>query len=237
MSGAVRERLAALDWRSLRADLDARGWARTAPLLTAAECDALVRLWEDDECFRKRIDMESHRYGRGEYRYLAYPLPQLVRELRAELYRRLRPVAEHWLRSVGEEPDYPGSLRGFIARCAEAGQLRSTPLLLRYTRGGYNCLHQDRYGNVAFPIQAVVCLSRRGVDYEGGDFLLVEQRPRAQSRGESIALERGELLFFPNALRPLPSKRGPVRGTVRHGLSTLTRGERFALGVIFHDAQ
>ena len=237
MSGTLRERLAALDWRALRADLDERGWARTPPLLTAAECAALIRLWTDDERFRKRIDMESHRYGRGEYRYLAYPLPPLVRELRSELYRRLRPVAERWLRSLGQEPDFPPALRGFSARCAQAGQSRPTPLLLRYTKDGYNCLHQDRYGEVAFPLQAVVSLSRRGIDYEGGDFLLVEQRPRAQSRGESIALERGQLLFFPNGSRPLASKRGPVRGTVRHGVSTLMRGERLALGVIFHDAQ
>ncbi len=237
MGETVRRRLAALDWRALRADLDARGWARTPPVLTPAECDALNALWSDDERFRKRIDMEGHRFGRGEYKYFAYPLPPLVRQLRTELYRRLRPVAEGWLRSLGQQPDFPAGLRGFIARCAQAGQRRPTPLLLRYTTDGYNCLHQDRYGEVAFPLQAVVALSRRGIDYEGGDFLLVEQRPRAQSRGESIALERGQLLFFPNAVRPLPAKRGRVRGVVRHGLATLTRGERLALGVIFHDAQ
>jgi hypothetical protein len=234
---SIAERIGALDWRGIRSRLDAEGWARTRPVLSAGECDELIALYADDARFRKRIDMESHRYGRGSYAYFASPLPRLVRELRTALYRRLAPVAVRWMRELGRDAEFPPSLRGFLARCADAGQLRPTPLLLHYTRGGFNCLHQDRYGDVAFPLQVVVGLSRRDVDYEGGEFLLVEQRPRQQSRGHALPLERGELLVFPNAFRPIPGRTRPVRCAVRHGVATLTRGERFALGLIFHDAR
>ena len=232
----LRERVASLDWPALRADLDEQGWARTPAVLGAAECRAMIALYAEDDRFRKRIHMESYRYGRGDYAYLAHPLPAAVRELRAELYRRLRPVARRWMRDLGQDSDFPASLRGFTARCARAGQLRPTPLILHYTASGYNCLHQDRYGAVAFPLQVVVALSRRGADYEGGEFLLVEQRPRQQSRGHAIVLERGEMLVFPNAMRPIPGRSRPIRCSVRHGLATLSHGERFALGLIFHDA-
>lgn len=232
----IADRLGALDWRELRATLDAQGFARTPPVLRADECDALIALYTDDARFRTRIDMERHRYGRGDYAYFAHPLPPLVRELRSALYRRLRPVAVRWMRELGRDASFAPGLRGFLAQCAEAGQLRPTPLLLHYLRDGFNCLHQDRYGEVGFPLQVVVGLSRRGVDYDGGEFLLVEQRPRQQSRGHAIALERGELLIFPNAFRPIPGRTRPIRGAVRHGVATLTRGERFALGIIFHDA-
>lgn len=244
---SVAERIAALDWRELRAELDAQGWARTAAVLSPAECRELIRLYADDTRFRKRIHMESHRYGRGDYAYLAHPLPALVRELRTGLYRRLRPVAERWMRELRREAVFPPGHRGFIARCEAAGQLRPTPLILHYTEQGYNCLHQDRYGEVWFPLQVVVGLSRRTPDpdageggaaeYAGGEFLLVEQRPRQQSRGHAIPLERGEMLIFPNSLRPIHGRSRPVQCAVRHGVATLTRGERFALGIIFHDAQ
>ncbi len=233
---ALSSRLGSLDWRGLRSRLDEQGWARTPPVLTPAECDEMIALYADDSRFRKRIDMERHRYGRGSYAYFADPLPPLVRELRTALYRRLQPVAARWMRELGVEATFPPSLRAFIARCTEAGQLRPTPLLLHYRTDGFNCLHQDRYGAVAFPLQVVVGLSRRGIDYDGGEFLLVEQHPRQQSRGHAIALERGELLIFPNAVRPIAGRTRSIRCGVRHGLATLERGERFALGIIFHNA-
>jgi hypothetical protein len=233
----VRERLAGLDWTALARDLDERGHATTPPLLTAAECAALVRLLPDDRHFRSTIDMARYRFGVGRYRYFAAPLPALVGELRRHAYRHLAPIAERWSRALGASEGYPPELPDFLARCAAHGQRRPTPLLLHYTAGGYNCLHQDVYGAVAFPLQLTCALSRRDVDYGGGELLLVEQRPRAQSRGEAITLERGEAIIFPNRYRPVAGARGTYRVTVRHGVSRIHRGERVTLGVIFHDAE
>lgn len=234
---AIRERLAAFDWAALARDLDDRGHASLPALLTPAECTALVALYPEDRRFRSTVDMGRHRFGVGEYRYFARPLPPLVDALRTQAYRHLAPIANRWAAILGEDARYPPDLRAFLAAAAAAGQRRPTPLLLRYTLGGYNCLHQDLYGAVAFPLQMTVLLSRPGADFAGGEFLLVEQRPRAQSRGEVVPLGRGDAVVFANRHRPVVGARGHYRATVRHGVSRIQRGERLALGIIFHDAE
>jgi hypothetical protein len=234
---AVATRLARLDWAAVARDLDARGHALTPPLLTAAECRRLGTLWEQRERFRSHVDMAQHRFGAGEYRYFAEPLPPVVAELRREAYARLASIANRWTEMVGGRDRFPDDLAAFVAFCAARGQRRPTPLLLRYTAGGYNCLHQDLYGAVAFPLQLTLLLSRPGVDFTGGELLLVEQRPRAQSRGQAIVLAQGQAVIFPNRFRPVRGARGPYRVTVRHGVSDVHAGERRALGVIFHDAE
>ena len=237
MTTTLRDRLEALDWKSIAHSLDERGFARTPPLLTDDECDDLIGMYTDDARFRSRIDMARYRFGLGDYAYFKYPLPPIVREMRTHAYRRLAPIASRWARELRRHERFPPSLRSFTAQCRSQGQQRPTPLLLRYGVEGYNCLHQDLYGGIVFPIQITAFLSRPGVDYEGGEFLLVEQRPRAQSCGTSITANRGELLLFACSDRPTPGKRGTVRVTLRHGVSAITRGERYALGVIFHDAR
>ena len=232
----IRERLAALDWDAIGASLDTRGWAKTPVVLTANECAALAEMWPNDARFRKRIDMASHAYGEGGYGYFKTPLPPLVREMRAAAYRPLAEVANRWAAKLGQETRFPKALAAFLKECHARGQTRPTPLLLRYETGGFNCLHRDLYGDVVFPLQLTCFLSRRGVDYDGGDFMLIEQRPRAQSRGEVIPGEQGEIVIFAVRDRPAKSKRGFYRAALRHGVATITRGERYALGIIFHDA-
>jgi hypothetical protein len=233
----IAARVAGLDWDALERSLWEGGYARTPPLLTAAECQALVALYADEGSFRSRVDMARYRFGEGDYKYLARPLPPLVEALRVETYPRLAALANAWEEALGSRTRYPDDLAGLLALCRRHGQAKPTPLLLHYEAGGYNCLHQDLYGDVAFPLQITAFLSRRGVDYEGGDFLLVEQRPRAQSRGEAIHTEQGELVIFPTRHRPVRGSRGFLRTTMRHGVSTITRGTRYTLGIIFHDAQ
>jgi hypothetical protein len=232
----VAARLAALDWDAIGRALDDVGHAVTPPILRAAECAPLIRMFADDRRFRSTVDMGRHRFGEGEYRYFAEPLPSLVAELRVRLFARLAPLANRWMEALGVDERYPSDLARWLARCATEGQRRPTPLLLRYVAGGFNCLHQDLYGALAFPLQVTIALSRPGEDYEGGEFLLVEQRPRAQSRGEAIVLERGAAVIFPNRHRPVAGARGSYRVTVRHGVSRVRTGERLALGIIFHDA-
>lgn len=229
-------RLAALDWPEIERGLWASGCARTSPLLTPGECDGLVALYPDESRFRSTVEMARHRFGVGEYKYFARPLPPLVATLRREAYPPLAAIADRWETALGTSVRYPPDLDGLLARCRSHGQTKPTPLLLRYAAGGYNCLHQDLYGEVAFPLQLTCFLSRRGVDYTGGEFLLVEQRPRAQSRGEAVATEQGEMVVFTTRYRPVASVRGYARATVRHGVSTVRTGARYALGVIFHDA-
>jgi hypothetical protein len=233
----IATRLAALDWDALERSLWERGFAKTPPLLTADECDALVALYADESRFRSRVDMARYRFGEGDYKYLAHPLPPLVASLRTQAYPRLASVANAWEQALGSRARYPKDLVGLLEVCRRHGQTKPTPLLLHYEAGGYNCLHQDLYGDVAFPLQITAFLSRRGVDYEGGDFLLVEQRPRAQSRGEAIPTEQGEMVIFTTRHRPARGARGWYRTTMRHGVSTVTRGRRYTLGVIFHDAK
>jgi hypothetical protein len=234
---SIRDRLRRLDWEAIAAALLDRGFARTPRVLETAECASLVALWADELRFRKTVDMERHRFGVGEYRYFAAPLPPLVRELRTHAYRHLAPVANRMSEALGRDARFPASLAAFLRHCAASGQRQPTPLLLRYEADGYNCLHRDLYGEVVFPLQLTGFLSRPGVDYAGGAFLLVEQRPRSQSIGEALVPEQGELVIFATADRPSPGRRGWLRTSMRHGVSRVTRGERYTLGVIFHDAR
>jgi len=233
---ALAERLAGLDWEALERSLWEWGWAKTAPLLAPAECDDLAALYDDDRHFRRRIDMERYRFGRGEYKYFAAPLPPAVAALRAAAYPPLAAIANRWESALGGRRHWPADLARCLALCAKHGQTKPTPLLLRYDAGGYNCLHQDLYGEIAFPLQITCALSRRGVDFTGGESLLVEQRPRAQSRGDVVLLEQGEALIFATRHRPLRGAHGYRRVTLRHGVSRLLSGRRYSLGIIFHDA-
>src|SRR5207244_12815808 len=216
---------------AIEAALYEQGYANTPPLLEAEECAALGSLFADERRFRSRIDMARYRFGVGEYKYFAAPLPEPVAALRTALYRRLAPVANRWMQALGSAERYPPDLATYLARCAAHGQTRPTPLLLRYETGGYNCLHQDLYGALAFPLQVTCVLSRVNADYTGGEILLVEQRPRAQSRGAVIVLARGEAVIFPDRRRTGAGARGTYRVTVRHGVSRVTAGERLSLGV------
>ena len=234
---SIADRLATLDWDAIEQSLWARGYAKTPPVLTPGECAELVALYGERERFRSRVEMARFRFGTGDYQYFADPLPPLVQALRTHAYPSLAATADRWETSLGTGTTYPPTLAALQAHCREHGQTKPTPLLLHYEAGGYNCLHQDLYGDVVFPLQLTAFLSRRGVDYEGGDFLLVEQRPRAQSRGESIATEQGELVVFATRHRPVKGARGWHRTALRHGVSTVTRGTRYTLGVIFHDAK
>jgi len=225
-----------MDWDRIERDLDAQGYATTGRLLRAAECARLIALYPDRDRFRSRIVMERHSYGLGEYKYFARPMPSLVEDLRVAMYPRLAPTANLWADRMRSRTSYPATLAEFLKVCAAHGQTRPTPLILRYEEGGYNCLHQDLYGEVAFPLQFTCALSRRGRDFEGGELLLVEQRPRAQSRGEAIALDIGEGIIFANRYRPAAGAKGFHRVNLRHGVSTVKSGVRYAMGVIFHDA-
>jgi hypothetical protein len=233
----LKNRIESLDWTGIAAGLDERGYATTTPILTPEECAALVRLYGDEARFRSRVDLARYRFGVGDYKYFAAPLPPLVQALRAEVYPRLAPIANAWLGALRSRGRFPPDLGRFLAACRRRGQTKPTPLLLHYEAGGYNCLHQDLYGDLAFPLQMTVLLSRRGADFTGGEFLLVEQRPRAQSRGEAIGLDRGETVIFTTSERPVRGARGYYRAAMRHGVSRLLTGSRYTLGVIFHDAK
>lgn len=224
-----------MDENEIDAAIQAEGFARLPGLLPAADCATLIARYDDDGAFRKTIDMARYSYGRGQYRYFARPLPDVVRELRTRLYPPLAAVANRFAERLGEDRRFPATHATFLEQCHAAGQLRPTPLLLRYRTGDFNCLHRDLYGDIHFPLQAVVMLSRPK-DYDGGEFLLVENRARQQSRGRALRLEQGEGLVFPVLNRPVESKRGFARAGMRHGVSAVTAGERMTLGVIFHDA-
>jgi uncharacterized protein len=230
------ERVANCDWPRLAAQLDEQGYALTSPLLSLAECDGLIGLYADSKAFRSRVVMERHNFGRGEYQYFAAPLPPLIAELRESFYPRLAEIANRWMERMNQPERFPPTLEEFLALCHRHKQTRPTPLLLRYKADDYNCLHQDLYGEVAFPLQAACVLNQHGRDYTGGEFLLNEQRPRAQTRGEAITIEQGQFIIFPNRYRPVRGSRGDYRVNMRHGLSRLRSGERYCLGVIFHDA-
>jgi hypothetical protein len=219
----------------LAADIEAQGYA-VRHVLDGAACRDIARIWDEEEKFRKRIIMQQHAYGRGEYRYLAYPLPDKVAALRKALYPPLAEIANAWRRTLGESGVFPPVLRDFLAQCHKAGQTRPTPLLLRYGPGDFNCLHQDLYGDLVFPLQVVILLSDPGTDFTGGEFLLVEQRPRAQSRAEIVPLAQGDAAIFPVHHRPARGTKGPYRVTMRHGVSRVRSGDRQTLGLIFHDA-
>ncbi len=230
-------KLASIAWDSLETSLWQRGYARLPAVLTAAECASLVALYPRGELFRSRIEMARYRFGIGDYQYFDYPLPDLVAELRERSYAPLAAAANHWMEALGDATRYPERLSQFTAACHAAGQHKATPLLLHYEAGGYNCLHQDLYGDVAFPLQLVCFLSERETDYTGGDFLLVEQRPRAQSMGHAIHARRGEAVVFTTRYRPVKGTRGFYCANIKHGVSPLLSGTRYTLGIIYHDAR
>jgi len=236
-SASVEARLDRIDWTEVAHALAERGWATTPAVLTPAECAELIRLYPEERRFRSRIEMARFRFGEGEYKYFADPLPPVVQELRVGAYPRLAPIAAEWETAPGGKRRYPPDLDGFLAVCAEHGQTKPTPLLLRYEAGGYNCLHQDLYGDVAFPLQMTCLLSRPGEDFTGGEFLLVELRPRAQSAGHVVPLAQGEIVIFATRYRPARGARGTYRVNLRHGVSRVTSGRRYTLGVIFHNAR
>ncbi len=229
-------RVDALPWERLACDLDVSGFACTGPLLSRGECHALSSLWNEEARFRSRVVMARHGFGRGEYRYFAEPLPELVARLREVTYPRLAPIANAWAERLREERRFPATLTELGRECRAAGQTRPTPLLLRYGTDDYNCLHQDLYGEVVFPLQLAVLLGEPNEDFEGGEFVLTEQRPRKQSRVEVVPLRRGQAVLFAVHHRPVEGTRGSYRVNMRHGVSRIRSGERFTLGIIFHDA-
>jgi uncharacterized protein len=236
-SPPLAESIASLAWDRIAEDLDHYGCAVTGPVLGAGQCRSLAGLYPHDERFRSRVVMRRHGFGSGEYKYLDYPLPDLIRALRSALYPRLAPIANRWNERMGLEPRYPAEHETFLRKCHAAGQSRPTPLLLKYVTGDFNCLHQDLYGELAFPLQATFLLSQPGRDFTGGEFLLTEQRPRMQSRAEVVPLVQGDGVIFAVHHRPVEGARGSYRVNLRHGVSRVRSGERYTLGVIFHDAR
>ena len=232
-----RSRIEGYDWAAVEADLDGRGWAVLPKLLSAGECRSVAALYDEERRFRKTVVMARHGYGRGEYRYFDYPLPEPVSGLRGALYPRLAPLANRWSERLRLGVTYPERHRDFVARCHAAGQEKATPLILSYGPGDYNCLHQDLYGAAVFPLQAAVLLDRPGEDFEGGEFVLTEQRPRRQSLASVVPLARGDAVIFAVNFRPVEGTRGAYRATLRHGVSELRAGRRRTLGIIFHDAK
>ena len=232
----ARRRVAGTDWAALAAELDEHGCAPTGPLLTPEECADLAALYDKPQLFRTTVDLARHRFGSGEYRYFTHDLPAPVAELRAALYPRLLPVARDWAARLGRPAPWPDSLAEWLERCHAAGQDRSAQILLSYGPGDWNALHRDVFGELVFPLQVVIALDAYGTDYTGGEFLLVEQRPRAQSRGTATALRQGHGLVFTTRDRPVRTRRGWSAGALRHGVSTVRSGHRRTLGLVFHDA-
>jgi hypothetical protein len=233
----IAGRIAALDWTGIAAALDAHGCATTGALLTPRECAALAGAYGADHLFRSRIVMARHGFGRGEYKYFAYPLPEPIAALRTALYLPLAAIANRWNEIMGVAARFPDAHREFIDRCHAAGQRKPTPLILRYGEGDYNCLHQDLYGEHVFPLQVTFLLSRPDADFTGGEFVLIEQRPRMQSRAEVVPLAQGEGVIFPVRHRPVRGARGTYRVVMRHGVSRVRSGQRHTAGIIFHDAK
>lgn len=226
-----------IDWPEVHAALDRDGCAVLPGLLSGDTCDTIAAQYPDDRRFRSHIHMKRHGFGQGEYKYFSYPLPGPLDALRHALYGQLAPVANSWAERMGLGVNYPPDLADFLAGCHEAGQSRPTPLLLQYVEGDYNCLHQDIYGDIFFPLQVACVLSEPGSDFDGGEFVLTEQRPRMQSRPQVVSLGKGDAVVFAVNTRPVRGTRGDYRVTMRHGVSRLTRGQRHTLGIIFHDAK
>jgi hypothetical protein len=225
-----------LDWDRVAAALDDAGYATTGPILSPQDCATLAASYGREEGFRSRVIMERHGFGRGEYKYFSYPLPVPIATLRGALYRHLAPIANRWQAAMGSDIRYPAEHAEYLERCHAAGQTRPTPLLLKYQPGDFNCLHQDLYGEMVFPLQLTILLSRPGDDFTGGEFVLTEQRPRQQSRAEVVPLTQGEGVIFAVRHRPARGTRGFYQVTMRHGVSRLRTGRRFTAGLIFHDA-
>ena len=233
---ALADLIAALDWLAVAASLDERGFAITGALLTPNECAHLAARYPDRETFRSRVVMARHGFGQGEYKYFAYPLPEPIATLRTAMYPPLADVANRWQDRLNLASRFPATLDAMIARCHAAGQTRPTPLLLKYGPGDFNCLHQDLYGEHVFPIQVTVLLSKPNDDFQGGEFALVDQRPRRQSRVHIVPLQQGEAVLFAVNVRPALGTRGYYRGVMKHGVAEIRSGERFTAGIIFHDA-
>jgi hypothetical protein len=234
---AVAKRLAALDWAAIHASLREQGSALTPAVLTADECATLINMYSSRSAFRSHIIMARFRFGRGDYKYFDYPLPPIVQGLREYSYPYLAPLANEWNKALGVRDVFPEKHSAFLAMCKKQGQTRATPPLLHYEAGDFNCLHQDLYGAVAFPLQLTCFLNRSGVDYEGGEFVLVEQQPRAQSKPEVLTPGQGQIVILATRYRPVKGNRGYHRANLRHGVSRIKRGTRFTLGVIYHDAE
>ena len=237
VAGSMERRIATLDWNAIERALFVDGYALVPDVLDGGECARISALYGRDELFRSRVHMEAHGFGHGQYRYFAYPLPEPIAMLREELYAGLAPAANRWMERLRLPDRFPATQQALFDLCAARGQHRPTALLLTYEPGDWNALHQDLYGEIAFPFQATCFLSRPGIDFTGGEFVLVEQRPRAQSRPEVIVPELGSMLIFANRYRPVEGKNGTYRTVVRHGVSRIRSGRRFALGIIFHDAK
>ncbi len=233
---SIATRIAGLDWDRILKEIDQRGWATTGPLLSNDECAQLAATYDDDVLYRSRVVMARHGFGQGEYRYYAYPLPALIQQLRTILYERLAPLANRWWAALDRGDIFPAGHSDYLDRCHAAGQSRPTPLILRYGPGDYNCLHQDLYGELNFPLQAAFLLSRPGEEFSGGEFVLTEQRPRMQSRVNVVPLQAGEAVIFAVNHRPVQGTRGIYRVAMRHGVSPLREGRRHTLGIILHDA-
>ncbi|WP_266181809.1 2OG-Fe(II) oxygenase [Dyella humicola] len=235
--GGIAARIEAIDWSRVTADLDAQGCAMLDGFLSADECSSLAAMYTEERLFRSRVVMGRHGFGRGEYKYFRYPLPELIAELRTAIYPHLVPLANQWNEAMGFDERYPPQHVEFIKRCHAAGQPRPTPLLLQYGPGDYNCLHQDLYGEHVFPLQMAILLSAPDRDFTGGEFVLTEQRPRMQSRPEVVPLRQGDAVIFAVHHRPVQGTRGTYRVNLRHGVSRIRSGQRHTLGIIFHDAQ
>jgi len=231
------DRVARFGWNNVTDELSNQGAAVLETLLTPQECREVAALYADDRRFRSRVVMARHGFGRGEYKYFCYPLPDLIAQLRSALYRHLAPIANAWNERLRVETRYPATHQEFLDLCHQAGQLRPTPLLLQYGPGDYNCLHQDLYGDVAFPLQVAILLSEPGRDFAGGEFVLTEQRPRMQTRPEVVPLRQGDAVVFAVHHRPVNGTRGTYRVNLRHGVSRVRSGRRHTVGVIFHDAK
>lgn len=233
----IPERIAGLNWAAITENLNETGYAIAGNVLTDAACAELIRQYPDNELYRKMVVMERFQYGLGEYKYFNYPLPAVVQQLRASIYPNLAPIANNWMQALGIDKHFPGTLDELLAICHAQGQMRPTPLILKYEAGGYNALHQDLYGEIYFPMQAVLMLNEPGRDYSGGEFVLVEQRPRAQSKAVVLQPGRGDMLLFTTNFRPAKGSRGYHRLNMRHGVSEIRQGNRHSLGIIFHDAK
>lgn len=233
---AIEARIDAVDWAKVHADLDAQGWTALPKLLTQSEADHVTGLYHQEQAFRSHVIMARHGFGRGEYKYFSYPLPPLIQRLRTAAYARLVPIANQWCERMGKETRFPRDHAAFLERCRQAGQVRPTPLLLEYKPGDYNCLHRDLYGEHVFPLQIAILLDQPGKDFEGGEFVMTEQRPRMQSRAMVLPLQKGDAAIFAVNSRPMKGARGDYQVKMSHGVSKLHSGKRHTVGVIFHDA-
>ncbi|MDB5024516.1 MAG: prolyl 4-hydroxylase subunit alpha [Mucilaginibacter sp.] len=232
----IQDQIEQMDWRDISGRLNASGYALINKVLTGAECDTLVQQYDNEQLYRKIINMERYGFGSGQYKYFNYPLPGIIQQMRQSVYPYLAPVANNWMKVLNINKQFPGSLTGLIEECHAHDQTLPTPLILRYEKGGYNTLHQDLYGQMFFPMQMVLFLDEPGKDYQGGEFVLIEQRPRAQSKAIVLKPAKGDMLIFTTNFRPVKGAKGYYRVNMKHGVSEVTAGKRYTLGVIFHDA-